>query len=344
MLGGYRALIAKCPDEHGMRRAYLEALAADPAVPGDQLVAAAEGYLAAVAKRSRDRPMQMPAQATAASYLIDHKLAPEMVARLLDESRAESARFREWLAGVDAANPPAPERVVSHRQLIAETAAHLDILEARLRLQQGDAAAAGRKLEAARAALSAEGKAEPGYFAKLYEAARQELAAVPGAAPPPALELVVWPEPAPAERFADVDFAFEELPLEDVQGKAWTVADLSGKTWLVNVWSTTCGPCMGELPHIQKLYEELKGRSDVGLLTLNLDRDPKRAKPFVERRGYTFPVLLAGQHFEKIMQEGIPQNWLVDKSSRIRRKALGFGEPAPFLDQIKKELEQLAAR
>ncbi len=45
------------------------------------------------------------------------------------------------------------------------------------------------------------------------------------------------------------------------------------------------------------------------------------------------------------MQEGIPRNWLVDRSGRIRRKALGFGgEPQAFLELVKKELHQLQAK
>ena len=140
-----------------------------------------------------------------------------------------------------------------------------------------------------------------------------------------------------------VDLAFEGLPLADLAGKQWQVEDLSGKTWLVNLWATWCGPCMAELPHIQKLHDELKGRSDVGVLTLNFDTQRGRLQPFLDKKGYTFPVLLAAEKMEKQIQEGIPQNWLLDLDGRIRRKATGFdpAHPEIFVGEVKAGLEQL---
>jgi thiol-disulfide isomerase/thioredoxin len=149
--------------------------------------------------------------------------------------------------------------------------------------------------------------------------------------------------PAGEAIFETIERDFEGLPLADLAGKTWKVEDLSGKTWLVNLWATWCGPCMAELPHIEKLHQELEGRGDAGVLTLNFDKQVGRVQPFMQRKGYTFPVLLAAAALDKYVKEGIPQNWLVDAKAKVRRKATGFDatHPERFVTEVKAGLEQL---
>ncbi len=160
------------------------------------------------------------------------------------------------------------------------------------------------------------------------------------------LLLSAFPGAAAAPVFETVEIPFDGLPLADLAGKPFEIKDLSGKTWLVNLWATWCGPCMAELPHIQKLHQELEGRPDVGVLTLNFDTQVKRVQPFLDKKGYTFPVLLAGEKLKALADAGIPQNWLVDASGKIRRKATGFDPTHPeiFVGEVKAGLEQLKTK
>lgn len=349
----YEAQVARCPESAELRFMYFLFLTENPAASSEKLIATAEAFAALDAVRPNKRPTQMPGQMTVAQGLLDHRLAPQLVARLLEEGRQDYAKFLARFNEALASRPPRDaETLQLHQALLSDSPAYFDTLEARLRLQQGDAAAAGRKLEAAQATLAANARMVPiqastHYAAKQYAVGRGELLAVaPAVAAPPEVSLVEPEPPADQAMFAEADFAFEGLPLADPQGRSWKLADLEGKAWLVNLWSTSCGPCMLELPHIQKLYEELKGRSDVGVLTLNFDQDPKRVQPFMDNRGYTFPVLLTDKKLDKILDEGIPQNWLVDKKGRIRKKLLGFGSVLAerFPVEAKQELDQLKAR
>jgi len=82
-----------------------------------------------------------------------------------------------------------------------------------------------------------------------------------------------------------------EFELADLSGKNWRLRNLNGKAVLINVWATWCGPCQVELPHIQKLYEKVKSRSDIQLLTINVDENLGVVEPFMRENGYNFPVL-----------------------------------------------------
>ncbi|APW62266.1 TlpA disulfide reductase family protein [Paludisphaera borealis] len=68
------------------------------------------------------------------------------------------------------------------------------------------------------------------------------------------------------------------LTVLDGPGKTRTLkkAELAGKVVVIDFWATWCGPCLIELPEIQKLVDELaKDKKNVLVVALSQDRDPK---------------------------------------------------------------------
>ena len=68
------------------------------------------------------------------------------------------------------------------------------------------------------------------------------------------------------------------------------------------------------MPRIQKLHEQLKGRQDILVLSLNVDDNPALAEQFLRDNKYTFPVLLGARQFWERSFEvlGLPSDWLVN--------------------------------
>jgi len=130
--------------------------------------------------------------------------------------------------------------------------------------------------------------------------------------------------------------------LPDLTGKTWTLKQFEGKSLLINVWATWCGPCLAELPHIQKLWDQLKDSPNSSLLTLNMDENPGLVAPFLAGHKYTFPVLLAYQWLTGEMGvNAIPQNWLVDSAGQWRFVDRGFGLEDDWPGQMVKRLQSL---
>jgi thiol-disulfide isomerase/thioredoxin len=143
----------------------------------------------------------------------------------------------------------------------------------------------------------------------------------------------VWSKPPTAKGEELAEGRWEkpkkEIPvfeLADLSGKTWRLKELGGKTLLINLWATWCGPCNAELPRLQKFYEKVKGRSDIQVLTFNIDEDLGLVAPYLKDKGYTFPVLPAYSVVVSLLDGyAIPQNWIVDPKGTWRWSQIGYG-------------------
>ncbi len=57
-----------------------------------------------------------------------------------------------------------------------------------------------------------------------------------------------------------------------IDGNEVSLSSLNGKLVYVDVWATWCGPCLGEIPSLQKLEEEYHGRN-ITFLSVSVDTD-----------------------------------------------------------------------
>ena len=58
----------------------------------------------------------------------------------------------------------------------------------------------------------------------------------------------------------------------DINGKSVSLSDFNGKLVYIDFWATWCGPCRGEIPHLDKLEKDYKGKKIV-FVKISLDDD-----------------------------------------------------------------------
>lgn len=136
-----------------------------------------------------------------------------------------------------------------------------------------------------------------------------------------------------------------DFALTDLSGKTWRLKELHGRTVLIDVWATWCGPCQAELPNLQKLYEQVKDRKDIQILTFDYDSNPGSVGPYLRDHGYTFPVLPiadAAEIEDAVNDTGIPQNWILNRSGAAAWRQVGY-EPEAYADFAKDMLTRMGA-
>ena len=130
----------------------------------------------------------------------------------------------------------------------------------------------------------------------------------------------------PTASRAETGKPLPDFELKDLEGRTWTVARFQGRMTLVNLWATWCAPCLKELPYVQKLYDRIKDRAGMQVVTFNVDEDEGVVQPFLRKNGYSFPVLPAREYIKALLPTlSIPRTWILDPSGIMREESVGFG-------------------
>jgi len=75
-----------------------------------------------------------------------------------------------------------------------------------------------------------------------------------------------------------------EFALSDPSGRRLTSAELQGKPVLINLWATWCGPCVLEMPMLDKLAVEEAGKLRVVTISEDLQGADKVLPFFAQRK------------------------------------------------------------
>jgi peroxiredoxin len=80
------------------------------------------------------------------------------------------------------------------------------------------------------------------------------------------------------------------LDLPDLQGNTHSLADYHGRRVLLNFWASWCGPCLDELPALDRIQAKF---GDQGAIVLGIAMDePARVRTFLADHPVRFPILL----------------------------------------------------
>jgi thiol-disulfide isomerase/thioredoxin len=136
------------------------------------------------------------------------------------------------------------------------------------------------------------------------------------------------PGPAPDEAVG----ALFAQALPDADGAMQPLSQWRGRVLVVNFWATWCPPCVEEMPDLQEIRDEYRGRG-VEVVGIGIDNADK-IRAFRDRMQLRLPLLVAGASGSELGQAlgnrvgALPYTALIDRNGRVVQRKLGQIKPA----------------
>jgi peroxiredoxin len=137
--------------------------------------------------------------------------------------------------------------------------------------------------------------------------------------------------------------AAPNLGVADRSGATIDLSKLEGKLAIIHFWATWCPPCVEEIPALSRFWERYRGRNDVALYAISVDKDWKTIDAFTAKNPNSLPLFIdpsaaTAKRFGTIQY---PETYIVNPKGRVLERipgAVSWDDP-----EVVKRIEQLLA-
>ena len=122
----------------------------------------------------------------------------------------------------------------------------------------------------------------------------------------------------------------QPLPSFSVSNDQQTIKslDLKGKVVIINFFATWCGPCMQELPEMEKLWATHKSNQQLVVLVIGREHSQREITAFKAKKGFDLPMFPDEKRtvYSLFATQYIPRNYLIDTKGNIVYTSVGFSQ------------------
>jgi len=114
-----------------------------------------------------------------------------------------------------------------------------------------------------------------------------------------------------------------DVTVTTLEGKTIKLSDLKGKRVVLNFWATWEGPCLKEIPHLVKLYNETN-RDQLEIIGISVE-DVSTLKAFVKKKTINYPIASdSGLPVPYKDPTTIPTTFFIDRQGVIQSVVVGY--------------------
>ena len=130
----------------------------------------------------------------------------------------------------------------------------------------------------------------------------------------------------------EVGMQAPDFTLRTSTGEEFNLREQRGKPVFLNFWATWCGPCIAEMPDMQKLQNTMG--DSIQIVGIDLRESRSTVLRFVIRYGYTWTFILdsTGGVSNTYGVSGIPTSYFLNARGEIVRKFVGSRNYETFLE------------
>lgn len=133
-----------------------------------------------------------------------------------------------------------------------------------------------------------------------------------------------------------------QLKITKADGGDFDLSKMRGRVVLVNFWATWCGPCLAEMPAIEKFYRK-NHRKGFEIIALSIDRpeDSDKMRRLLSKLPFPGALLTDAVRNGFGKPEAVPFSYVVDANGIIRDTFIGVDDE--LLDEVITPLLEEAA-
>ncbi|MEH8016226.1 TlpA family protein disulfide reductase [Rheinheimera muenzenbergensis] len=134
-----------------------------------------------------------------------------------------------------------------------------------------------------------------------------------------------------------------DFTLKALDGSNLRLAEQKGDIMLINFWASWCGPCIQEMPALDKLAQKYQPLG-VQVWGVNVESDSSAAKNYLSKVQVAFPILfdLDNSVSKAYQVDAMPTTVILDKDGKVRAVHRGYqpGYEKKYENDIKQLLRE----
>ena len=110
----------------------------------------------------------------------------------------------------------------------------------------------------------------------------------------------------------------------DIKGNSFKSNELKGKTIVLNFWSTSCAPCIKEIPELNKLVNSLVDKEIIFIGVTFYSSKEQLLNSFLPKNPFLYNIVTVNANDYKI--NSVPTHIIIDKNQKVIEKIVGYSE------------------